>query len=200
MNVGRVWVQRDPDGDNFTRIDGQDEEELYGMFRRNIKKQKHNHLRTIVLSEGDFVYMNLHNKRKTGGNMVITIDGVNWISMIIKDITALNNSWAYVPFRYIDNLSSMSYLVLGKEEIYVPLQQHNYPAVSIDEDEVNRRSIKKLLGSETRFRRGKVGVSDRTDYGRNKQEMGSSVPCVIQYSEEHLRIMPIHHKNPDDDV
>ena len=200
MNVGQVWVQRDPDGDDFTRIDRQDEEELYDMFRRNIRKQKHNHLGTIVLSEGELLYMNLHNKGKTSSNMVITIDGVNWISIITKDSTALNNSWAYVPFRYIDNLSSMSYVVLGKQEIYVPLPQNNYAAVSIEEDEVNRRSIKKLLGSETRFRRGKVGVSDRTDYGRNKQEMGSSVPCVIQYSQEHLEIMPIHHKNLDEDV
>jgi len=49
MNVGQVWVQRDPDGDDFTRIDRQDKEELYDMFRRNIRKQKHNHLGTIVL-------------------------------------------------------------------------------------------------------------------------------------------------------
>ena len=200
MNVGRVWERRDPDGNDFTVIDCQDEEELYDMFRRNIQKQKHNHLGTIVLSEGEFSYMNLHNKTKKDSNMVIKIDGVNWISTITKDIKTLNDSWAYVPFKYIDNLSSMSYVVLDKEEIYVPVQQHNYSPVSIEEDEFNRCRIKKLLGSETRFRRGKVGVSDRTDYGKNKEEMRSSVPCRIQYSKEHLGIMPIHHEKSDSNV
>jgi len=199
-NMGQVWVQGDPDSDDFTRIDCQDKQELYDIFRRNIQKQKHNHLGTIVLSEGEFLYMKICNRNKTDGNLVTTIDGVNWISIATKDIKALNDSWAHVPFKYIDNLSSMSYVMLSKEEIYVPVQQHNYPPVSIEEDEHNRRGIKKLIGGETRFRRGKVGVPDRTDYGKNKQEMGNSVPCRIQYSEEHLGIMPIHHEDTDTTV
>jgi len=200
MNVGRVWVQADPNGNEFSKIEDQDEGELYDMFRRNIEKQKHNHLGTIVLSEGEFLYMKLHNKERKYPNMVITIDGVNWISIITKDIKLLNDSWAYVPFKYIDNLSSLSYVMLSNREIYVPLQEHKYPPISNEEDEANRRNIKKILGSETRFRRGKDGVDDRTDYGKNKKEMGNSVPCVIQYSEEHLGIMPIHHEPPDNKV
>jgi len=200
MNIGQVWVQADPDRDDFSIIDCKADNELYGMFKRNIQKQKHNHLGTIVLSEGEFSYMKICNRNKINSNLVTTIDGVNWISIPTNDIKTLNDSWAHVHFKYIDNLSSMSYVMLSKDEIYVPVQQHNCLPVSMEEDEQNRRSIKKLIGCETRFRRGKVGVPDRTDYGKNKQEMGKSVPCRIQYSEEHLAIMPIHHEDTDTNV